>query len=686
MPITLQQRAAADARQLSAAEEPAGYVRLVAGPGTGKSKTIEKRVAYLLRQHIPPNHIVVISFTRTTCRELQSRISNFCAGLGGAADVRVSTMHALALRLLRMGNLLGQLYPSDPAILDNWESKVIYDQEFARYAHCTPTRATEIRHAHDTRWQTLDGASLDQAEITHAERTAFTQFHSTRSNLYSCVLPGELIYKCVDAIEKNAIDPELLPRIDDLVVDEFQDLNACDQRFVRLLVDQGARLYIAGDDDQSIYSFRHADPSGIVEFDQDYEGSVTHELIDCFRCAPAILNPASQMIAVNPNRIPKNLSALYGNAQPPVHGHLHVWRVPDPEAEALAIASSCRKLINRGVGTDQILILISDRDLQLDTLTTALDEAELPYDAPAGQALANDPVLRSVYCILRILNGAAADRPDYMAHRGLLSTMDGVGMTTQMQIANRCIENNQNFHDLFHLARNPAWLNGRAAGAVQRIEELLAGIAAWNLDDTLADRAAELADLMALKLFNSAANIEAACMTWTELVAQLPAEMTLGEMLELLSAVSESEQESVVARVRDRLQLDQEANEAAERRIRILTMHGAKGLSGRVVFIPSAEQGVMPRFRAIQAAGLLIEARRLFYVSLTRAMAACVITHPFQRIGASAQRLVGMGRVRLARSQFLAEMGVASETRQNGLADDEAQAIADSIVNLGLEQ
>lgn len=682
MPITPEQRAAADQRQTQAAEVTADYVRLVAGPGTGKSKTIEKRIAFLLEQDVPPGLITVISFTRTTCRELQTRITQHCAALGGANNVRVATMHALALRLLRTGNLLGQLYPSDPAILDNWESKAIYDQEFARYAGCTPTRAAEIRNAHDARWQTLDPALLDQAAITQAERTAFNQFHATRSNLYSCVLPGELIYQCVEAIENNAIDPELLPEIDHLVVDEFQDLNACDQRFVRLLADRGAKLFVAGDDDQSIYSFRHADPRGIIEFPQQYGGSVTRELIDCFRCTPAVLNPASQMIAVNPNRIPKHLQALYGNAEPPLNGHLCVWRLPDPEAEALAIAASCRKLVNEGLAKDQILILISDRDLQLNVITAALDEAELSYEAPAGQALASESVLRSVYCVLRILNGVAANRPDYMAHRALLSTMEGVGINTQVRIATACIHNNQNFHDLFYLQQSPAWLAVRPARAVQRVKHLLTAVADWTLDNTLADRATLLAELIAEYLLEDAGNIDTVCLSWTELVALLPAEMTLGEVLELLAATSESDQEAVLKRVHERLQIEQDVAEAAEGKIRILTMHGAKGLSGKVVFIPSAEQGVMPRFRAIQAAGLLIEARRLFYVSLTRAMAACIITHPFQRIGASAQRLAGRGRIRLPRSQFLNEMGVASQIRTDGLTDQEAKSIVNSVNNL----
>lgn len=120
----------------------------------------------------------------------------------------------------------------------------------------------------------------------------------------------------------------------------------------------------------------------------------------------------------------------------------------------------------------------------------------------------------------------------------------------------------------------------------------------------------------------------------------------------------------------------------SSKKIRILTMHGAKGLSGKVVFIPSVEQGIMPNFRATQATGLLIEQRRLFYVSLTRAMAACLVSHSALHQGAAAFRLMQQARVSLPRSQFLNEMNVPSVNRTAGLTAAEASAIFADVANL----
>src|SRR5262249_33649907 len=117
-------------------------------------------------------------------------------------------------------------------------------------------------------------------------------------------------------------------------------------------------------------------------------------------------------------------------------------------------------------------------------------------------------------------------------------------------------------------------------------------------------------------------------------------------------------------------------------RIRVLTMHGAKGLSGKVVFIPSVEQGIIPNFKAIQAAGLLNEQRRLLYVSITRARAACVISHSALHTGAAAYLLQQKPQVAFPRSQFLNEMGVVSVNRANGLTLAEAQAIVADISSL----
>ena len=463
-------------------------------------------------------------------------------------------MHSLALRILRNANLLGALYPSDPVVLDDWERKNIYDVELAATLHGRAARASQIRLAHDAAWQTLDPHFINQAAITPAEIQVFNAYHAARGNLYSCVLPGEVIYKCVDAISLGQIQPAQLPQIDHLVVDEFQDLNACDQRFIHQLVDQGAILFVAGDDDQSIYSFRHAAPSGLVRFAVTYPGLAEHPLDDCFRCTPAILRPAAQMITVNPDRVAKNPVSLYATAEPPVNGTLHVWSYASQEDEANAIATSCQQLIDAGMGgqEDQLLILVSDRGLQLDLIAQALGNLGLLYDPPPGGGLLDNEGIRAVHCLIRVIEDISSGVDDYVAHRALLGLLSGIGPGTAKTIADLCIDHNQNFHGLFHLGVLPNWLAGRTQNAVTRVMGLIQSVRAWSLTDTIAIRREDFADLLR-SVFVGARRLDEHLATWTVLVESLPEDMTLEEMGRFLSADNDADRRSILDCVSQRV-------------------------------------------------------------------------------------------------------------------------------------
>ncbi len=612
MPITPAQRAIAENQQTQAAEDPAQYIRLIAGPGTGKSRTIERRVAHVLQQGAIPGNVYVVSFTRATCEELRGRVRQFCAALN-----------------------------PNPAY-------------------------------------------INQAQITQAEQLGFNAFHATRTNLYSCVLPGEVIFKCVTALQLGALQQDDLPQIDHLIVDEFQDLNSCDQQFVSLLAGQGAVLFIGGDDDQSIYSFRHADPTGIINFPQTYPQGVTHPLTDCFRCTPAIVGPATVLIGHNPLRVPKNLVALYDAAVPPVEGTLNIWSFPDANAEARAIAESCEQLIAAGMAgrEDEIVILISSRHIQLPIISQELGNRGVPFDEPVAGGIADTPAIRAAFSLLRLIEERVENTDDYVAYRTLMALCSGVGAQTARKTADACLQNAYNFRALFHAQPKPHWLIGRPLAAVNRIDDLRQLTGGWELTDTVGMRAADIAAAITQTVFVSAATAEEFQAVWDALIGTVPPDMTLEELLAFLRAASDRDREAVMSVVRDRLGVPDENNEPQARSVRILTMHGAKGLSGKVVFIPSLEQGILPSARALQAAGLVIEQRRLLYVSLTRAMAAFIISHANLHTGPQAFALRQRAQVRLGRSQFLNEMQAVSVNRAAGLTAAEAQAIVADVDNL----
>jgi DNA helicase-2/ATP-dependent DNA helicase PcrA len=687
VPINPAQIAAAEQQQWQAAKNAAAKVRLVAGPGTGKSATIERRVAHLLNSKVNPKRIRVISFTRVTGKDLEKRILKFCntQPCANVVDqVRVSTMHSFALGILRAAAVLAMLYPSDPVVLDDWEQENIYDSELANVLGCSVSRASEIRIAHDAHWQTLNPEMIAQAAITEEEKNGFITFHHTRRNLYCCVLPGEVIFECVRRMQLGEIKLKELPKVEHLIVDEFQDLNACDQEFVRLIVEDGANVFVAGDDDQSIYSFRHANPAGIIEFDKTYPGAVTKFLDACFRCTPAILETATALIAHNPNRLPKAVVSLYANSTPPVQGRCFVWSFASAQVEAVSIARSCQALIAAGKEDqeDEIIILISNRRLQLGQITQELANLGIPFDSPTGAAIRDEAAIRAAYSILRIFNDLVDNDHDYVAYRALLAQLYGIGPATGRTLGDLCVKHNQNFRDLFHLNTSPNWLTGARASAVARVQAVMKIVAAWKLEDTIESKANEIHKMMGEVVFAGSTQSEELLQVWDGFVGTLPTGMTLDELLLFLGANDEAEQLHVLDATLARLGLIQVDQAPAQKRVRILTMHGAKGLSGKIVFIPSMEQGILPNSRGIHAVGLLNEQRRLFYVSLTRAKAACIISHASLHTGPQAFILQQRPQARLPRSQFLNEMGVPSTNRANGLTLTEVAQIMSDINNL----
>ena len=434
MPLTQAQIQAARAVQHAAAHDQAQHVRVVAGPGTGKSSAIEERVRWLLAQGTQPAAIYAVSFTRASALDLRQRVHAYCLqnGDASAAQVRVTTLHSLALRTLRTAGLL-TAYPVDPFVLDSWELENVFDAEFGQASSISKERREKIRLEHEAFWSTGQWGAPNYVTpnppITPAERSQFSAFHGPRTQSYSCVLPGEIVRQCVAHMAAGTLNAVALLNLEDLVVDEFQDLNPMDLQFVDAMATQGARIFVAGDDDQSIYSFRFASPAGIQSFITKYpqcgQHTLTgcfriprtqnaapislqcgqHTLTGCFRCTPNVLAAGQTLIAANaqPNRIPKNHVSLYLAAVPPLRGVVHRWQFPSGVAEARAVAESCRDFIASGINPREILVLISNQRVLLPLLGSEFQNAGVAYERPRAEGFLDSPTGRLVLATIRIV-------------------------------------------------------------------------------------------------------------------------------------------------------------------------------------------------------------------------------------------------------------------------------------------
>jgi superfamily I DNA/RNA helicase len=665
VPITAAQIATAEAFQHDAARDPSQQVLLIAGPGTGKSSSIEERVRWVLEQGADPDTVFVISFTRASARDLRERIRAYCAGRGqgGADQVSVTTMHSLALRVLRQAGLLAA-YPVDPLVLDEWETENVFDAEFGAAYGLSKTRREAIREDHEAYWSTNVWEPPNYVPpnppITQEERGLFAAFHFRRTQTYACVLPGEMVQQCVTRMTAGTLEPVSLLHIRHLIVDEFQDLNPLDLEFIDGLLQQGIFTFAAGDDDQSIYSFRHASPIGIQTFMVRYPAAGQHNLVYVFRSTPSVLQAAESLITANPapNRLPKQHVSLYVASEPPAAGIVHRWIFPTGYAEASAIAQSCRALIDAGLPAREILILLSNKRAQTPLLRQQLEQAGVPYEAPRSDSFVDSPPGRMVLGITRIV----ADTNDYVAHRLVLGLRRGVGLGTCNAIAEAVVANNLNFHDLFYAPLPQGIFTTRGRSALQGVRAICAQVHDWTTTDTLATRRPEIGTILEQNLGPD--EVEA----WLDYSAALPADMTLEELRNFLWADTDEQQARVLESVYERLNQEPPEN-LLPPKVRVMTMHGVKGLSGQVVFVPGLEEGILPGPWRTPYPGLVLEAARLLYVSITRARGACVLTY-------ASRRMVYGTTINTTPSRFTANLNGPFQNRTDSLSAGEAAEIA----------
>lgn len=397
--------AAAQQRQDEAALDEAARVRVIAGPGTGKSRAIGARVSHLLSTGAKAEEVVAVSFTNAAVRDLRDGIQQRCEQDGIAADdLNVTTLHSLALFLLRKGGLLGG-YPVEPRVLHDSDLREIVDDEFKDFTGCGLKRARAVREHFEALANTRKAPPpylRPDPPVSEEELKAFAGFLQGRRLVYGCVLPGELVLHCVQQVANGAIDPVGMLGLRQLIVDEYQDLNPVDAQFIDMLIEQGVTTYICGDDDQSLYSFRHASPAGLQTFDERNDPVSDRVLGHCFRCSPEILDAALAVIEnyAPPGRIPKDYVSVWSSASPVVNGVVGKARYVSEAAEARGIARTCQRLVAEGLEGDgvppqKICVLLSNQRVQAERLYEAMEEAGVPYlparplklvDMPGGQA------------------------------------------------------------------------------------------------------------------------------------------------------------------------------------------------------------------------------------------------------------------------------------------------------------
>ena len=283
---------------------------------------------------------------------------------------------------------------------------------------------------------------------------------------------------------------------------------------------------------------------------------------------------------------------------------------------------------------------------------------------------------RLVHSLLEVVKNPT---DKYIPYRVILGQLHGVGKGTCTGIANRTVAANQNFRDLFYSPPPQGVFNSSQASAIKRVATIVTSIQGWSGTDTLSSKAAIIFQIGS-QVYNTQSQPGIDALNyWNNLVNSLPPAMTLDELYSYLDSDTEAGRFQILDSVVRRLgQSPVSQQNTAVARVRILTMHGAKGLEGQVVFIPGAEQGITPSGHSIATPGQVNEERRLMYTAITRAKACCIVSLAQTRIGNQAYLLSGSGVANQVRSQFVQEIGTTITNRTSGLTPNEiTQIIAD---------
>jgi DNA helicase-2/ATP-dependent DNA helicase PcrA len=337
---------------LNIAAYPGAQLRVVAGPGTGKTYALMRRVARLLEQNVAPNRILAVTFTRTAASDLVDKLADL--GVPGADQVAAKTLHSLSFGLLSRNAVFQMLNRVARPLMAHELNTLVCDLAPQFEGKKAVRKLIEAFEAYWARLQHHDpGWPHDPVEqaFDHALKS-WLRFHRA-------MLVGEVIPLALDFILQNPGHPDI-PVYEHVLVDEYQDLNKADQALIDA-IGGNANVTVIGDEDQSIYSFRHAHPEGIAQYQNTHVGTHDELLAECRRCPKRIVAIANSLISHNQRIAPKTLLPFAQNIQ----GNIYNVQHPSTSDEVNTIAQYIDWYLqqNPGVPAGEVLVLSSRRQL-----------------------------------------------------------------------------------------------------------------------------------------------------------------------------------------------------------------------------------------------------------------------------------------------------------------------------------
>jgi DNA helicase II / ATP-dependent DNA helicase PcrA len=636
-----------------------GPLLVFAGAGSGKTRVITHRIAYLVRAcGVRPWQILAVTFTNKAAGEMRNRVGALLGGGDALRETWIGTFHATCARLLRQHPAQSGL-ARDFVIYDDADQRTVVTRvarELNLDERSFPARMLQARIS-KAKQACIAADEFQPADWVEDQVAKVYRLYEQRMAAASAVDFDDLLFRVVRLLEKEeAVAESLRRRFQHLLVDEFQDTNHVQYRLLKLLTGPTRNIAVVGDDDQSIYRWRGADVRNILGFRRDYPDALVVTLEQNYRSTGNILAGAVAVIRRNRTRAPKTLWTENAAGDP-----ISVATVGDERDEASHVVQRIRAELEGGREAGDFAVFYRI-NAQARVLEEALREARIPYRVYGGMEFYKRAEIRDVFAYLRVVHNPA---DDVDLARIINTPPRKIGATTVARLHEEATRRGVSLFDAIRAVRSDeAW------GAAGR-------------------RLGEFADLILelRELVGHAGPVELACTViertkyseWLKAQESAEAEDRLGNLDELIGSFQDFEQRSEdtsLAALLEQYSLvqDTDSMEESPQTVTLMTVHSAKGLEFPVVFLTGMEEDIFPYRRANDEADdrerqeQLEEERRLCYVAFTRARQRLVLTNVVRR------RLFGSERFNMP-SRFLDDLppelvaaAGARVDRQRGLA------------------
>lgn len=624
--------------QREAVTQTHGPIMILAGAGTGKTRVITCRIAYMLGSGISADSIVALSFTNKAAREMSERVQSLIGDR--SKKVWMGTFHSFCLSLLRQNATEADLSPgfgladtSDQIDLvrkgleeKGWSG--LYQADRLHYQ--IGIAKNHLISPEDVR----NGVGRDKIQGDIAVLSEVYSLYERQLKLHRVIDFDDCIYKTVKLLSSNeTVRAAARRKFKYLMVDEYQDTNLGQLKVLELLASDGHDVCVVGDDDQSIYSWRGAMYEVLERFEQLFPKTRIIKLEQNYRCTNVILGAANKVIRCNTKRKDKTLWSASTDLTP-----LTLVPCEDESGEAKFVTEKCLSLLGAGLEPRDIAILYR-ANAQAKTLELSLREARIPSKTYGGQSFFERKEVKDFVCYLRLV----LDPEDRLALWRVINTPNrGIGLKTLEKIESDAKSSNKSPYQI---------LASSESTAVKRFAELLTTLHQLprnTPDDILAVGHAILKQTgleNEIKVKTDNAPVRERKL---QNLRSLP-QWVAGLAEDLIKSKGHFDQRALL----DILTLDNDRRDDKKtdgNHVALMTIHASKGLEFPAVFLVGLEEEQLPHKNSIQDPNAICEERRLFYVALTRAKTRLYLSYCIERQSGF------QGRVLRTPSRFLDEL------------------------------